>query len=171
VQVCVYALSLLLVAGAEITENLVCPFGKRLSTCNTNCAPVCNGEPVCPAGCFEDGPACETCVSGCFCDSGLMEFGDICVPPDLCVPVDPANIPPIDQCSQYGSCDECISSDPDCQWCPFEPDEISVIGSRCRLRGSNPLCPEEIIDPQPTLNIEAADNVRYSRITTDSSPT
>ena len=50
---------------------------------------MCNGEPVCPAGCFEDGPACETCVSGCFCDSGLMEFGDICVPPDLCVPVDP----------------------------------------------------------------------------------
>ena len=44
-------------------------------------------------------------------------------------------IPPIDECSQYESCDECISSDPDCQWCPFEPvsahADYSVIGSDC----------------------------------------
>ena len=33
-------------------------------------------------------------------------------------------ISPIDKCSQYDTCDECISSDPDCQWCPFEPVSV-----------------------------------------------
>jgi hypothetical protein len=33
-----------------------------------------------------------------------------------------------------------------------------VIGSRCRLRGENPLCPVEIQDPQP--NITALEDVR-----------
>ena len=51
-----------------------------------------------------------------------------------------------------------------CNFCSGSQDEISVIGSRCRLRGSNPLCPEDIIDPQPTLNIGAADNVSNSKL-------
>ena len=33
-----------------------------------------------------------------------------------------------------------------------------MIGSRCRLRDVNPLCPEDIIDPQP--KVEATKNVR-----------
>ena len=51
-----------------------------------------------------------------------------------------------------------------CNFCSGSQGEISVIGSRCRLRGSNPLCPEDIIDPPPTLNIEPEDNVRYSNL-------
>ena len=36
-------------------------------------------------------------------------------------PTCPDAIPVVDKCSQYEDCSECISSDPDCQWCPYLP--------------------------------------------------
>ena len=36
-------------------------------------------------------------------------------------PTCPDKIPVVDKCSQYEDCSECISSDPDCQWCPYLP--------------------------------------------------
>ena len=52
------------------------------------------------------------------CISISFTFSPPPPPPSLSIT---AKIPPIDKCSQYENCDECISSDPDCQWCPFEP--------------------------------------------------
>jgi hypothetical protein len=94
---------------------------------------------------------CPSCSAGCFCPSGLFEFGVVCLPQESCPDTDFDEIPLVDKCSGYSNCSECISSDPDCQWCPYEPGETSVIGSRCRLRGENPLCPVEIQDPQPNI--------------------
>ena len=31
------------------------------------------------------------------------------------------DVEPVDKCSVYDDCNECISADPDCQWCPYEP--------------------------------------------------
>ena len=75
--------------------DLLCPFGKTLSSCNTECVGVCNTDPVCPANCTVTSPTCETCVAGCFCDSELVEFGDICVEPGDCLDVNPGTF-----CSQ-----------------------------------------------------------------------
>ena len=73
--------------------DLLCPFGKTLNLCNRECVEVCNSDPVCPANCTS--PPCDTCEAGCFCDSGLVEFGDICVESGDCLDVNPGTF-----CSQ-----------------------------------------------------------------------
>ena len=59
------------------TESPMCPFGKTLSKCYSQCAPECNMAPTEPGQC----PACS---SGCFCPSNLYQFGDFCLPKDSC---------------------------------------------------------------------------------------
>jgi hypothetical protein len=130
----------------------MCPFGRTLSYCYNQCPLVCGMM-------AEDCNA--MCLSGCFCSADLYQFGDLCLQEESCpdIDIDFEDIPVRDKCSDFEDCDECISSDPDCQWCPYEPGDNSVVGSRCRLREGNPLCPVEVQDPKPT--IEAVQDLEF----------
>jgi hypothetical protein len=111
VRVCVCLLSLLLVTNAQ---SPMCPFGRTLSYCYNQCPLVCGMM-------AEDCNA--MCLSGCFCSADLYQFGDLCLQEESCpdIDIDFEDIPVRDKCSDFEDCDECISSDPDCQWCPYEP--------------------------------------------------
>ena len=40
-------------------------------------------------------------------------------------------IQPQDKCSQYETCNDCISADPDCQWCPYQPVRTCIVLYTC----------------------------------------
>ena len=68
--------------------DLICPFGKILSQCYTECVSECGGGTECPEGCLPDGSPCSVCTAGCFCPPGLVIYGDICLPENVCPTVD-----------------------------------------------------------------------------------